>query len=68
MKRRPRSFLITILNDEVDPDLICGRVQTITTAEEKYFRGMDELHQILRQRSEHRGMDREEKDCPQDLG
>ncbi len=51
MLRQPLSFLITILPDEADAGLLCGRIRDITSDEEQNFRNLDELSHFLQKKA-----------------
>jgi hypothetical protein len=47
--RRPLAFLITILPDEIDPNLLQGRVRFVALDQEGLFTNASELVQLLRE-------------------
>ncbi len=53
--RQPHTFLLTILLDERDPALICGRICFVATAEEETFTGVDDLLRWMRAQVEKYG-------------
>ncbi len=51
----PHTFLLTILLDDRNPALFCGRICFIATAEEQTFTGVDELVRLMRAQIEKYG-------------
>ncbi len=67
--RQPHTFLLTILLDEHDPALFCGRICFVATAEEETFTGVDDLVRWVRARVETYGerMARDSMSAGQDV-